>query len=234
MNDKKPYALFVTGEEALKPTDAQTIKYGITCLKDLEIKVTTIKTTISKDDNDFFTKLGKVKSGHECAHKFQENSISKLIDLSKKIEKSVDELETILKKHKKMFPFAKEVYTTKKRRQKENKAKSKKRKFARKTKNCSQLMKEIVEQDRLSPDKQISSEVLKVDSVKSLSKKNAKWLKLLIKEERFSIDALAKIKTLLKEDIRLLVFDSDDEDEAQDENTDSENESDINDFDDVA
>jgi hypothetical protein len=94
----------------------------------LEIKVTTIKATISEDDNQFFTKLGKVKSGHECAHKFQENSISKLGDLREQIEKSADELETVLKKRKKMFPFAKEVYTTKKRRQKENKAKSKKKK----------------------------------------------------------------------------------------------------------
>lgn len=226
ISDKKPYASFITGEKALKPTDAQTIKYGITCLNQLEIKVRLLKTKISEDDNEHFTKLGKVKSGHECAHKFQQNSITSLIDLLKKIEKSVGELETVLKKHRQMFPFAKEAYTSKKRRQKENKAKSKKRKLDRKTKNCSQLMKDIIllEHDKLI---NITSEMLNVNVIKSVSKKNAKWLKLIIKEEKFSTEAVKTIRKLLKDDICSLVFDSDDSGDDTGESSDSDNDSDI-------
>ena len=63
-----------------------------------------LKATIQEEDDKLFTKLGNLTSGSECAHKFQENSLAKLIELIRKIDISICELEGVLKNRKQMFP----------------------------------------------------------------------------------------------------------------------------------
>ena len=76
-----------------------------------------------------------------------------------------------------MFPSAKETYTSKKRRKKENIVKSKKRKLEQKTRNCSKLLKQILCTD--NPEissarvNEISSAQINVNAVSKLNKKDA-------------------------------------------------------------
>ena len=165
--------------------------------------------------------LLKVSSINECAHKFQEESLGKILELSRKTVTAICELEGVLKKHKEMFPSAKQSYTTKKRRRKENKAKSKKRKLDRKTKNCSKLLQQILHVE--SPDNQIVSDHINDNVIRKLNKKSAKWLKVLVSEAKFTSEALSKIKEALPKDLLPTVFfksesaDGDDEKESKKE-----------------
>lgn len=208
LDEKKPYSAgsFIAGETPLKPTDSQRIQYSISCLNELKVKVERLKDKMKEEDDKLFTKLGKVRSGNECAHQFLEKSVGNLIDLIRKTDRSICDMEGILKKHKQMFPSAKESYTTKKRRKKENKAKSKKRKLARKTKNCSQLLQQIILCEE-NPDEQIDSVHINDKAISKLNNKDARWLKILILEDtRFTADALSKIKGSLKKDLLPIVF----------------------------
>ena len=106
-----------------------------------------------------------------------------------------------------MFPSAKETYTSKKRRRKENKAKSRKRKLERKTANCTKLLQNILcTAHPGNDDTCISSEQLDTAVIGKLNKKDARWLKILLSETKFTAEAVKLIKGVLREDVLPIVF----------------------------
>ena len=79
-------------DRVLRPTDKQLIKYNISRLKDLKEKVEKVKTTLKEEHNYLFTKSGKVKSGEESAQKFNEECLGSIINVTKKINDSKENL----------------------------------------------------------------------------------------------------------------------------------------------
>ena len=82
---------------------------------------------MEQDDASAFTKAGKLKSGQECAHKFNEKCFGALTTLKTKILESLTKMQTLEDERNRMYATAKGGSASKKRRQKENRIKSKKR-----------------------------------------------------------------------------------------------------------
>ena len=102
-------------EEPLKPTDCQAINHKIKKLQDL------------KENAQWFTKKsGKIISGQECGQRFNEKCLGMIAELQSNIDHTLMRAEAQKEKHKRMYPFAKETFVSKKRRVKENKAKARK------------------------------------------------------------------------------------------------------------
>lgn len=89
-------------------------------------KVQKLRNSVEQDDASVFTKTGKLKSGQECSHKFNEKCFGVLTSLKTKIQESLTKMQTLEDKNKRMYPVAKGGSASKKRRQKENRTKSKK------------------------------------------------------------------------------------------------------------
>ena len=116
-----------------------------------------------------------------------------------------------------MYPTAKESYTSKQRRQKENKAKAKKRKHSRMIKNCNKLLLNISCQQNPGSN-QIDVKDINENEVSQLNKRDLKWLKVLINESKFTVDAVIKIRGALKEQLIPNVFGDSKEDETESSN----------------
>ena len=86
-----------------------------------------MRNAVEQDDASTFTKAGKLKSGQECAHKFNEKCFGVLTTLKTKILESLTKMQTLEDKRKRMYPTAKGGFASNTRRQKENRIKSKKR-----------------------------------------------------------------------------------------------------------
>ena len=104
-------------DQALRPFDKQLIKYNISRLKDLkDNKVEKVRTTLKEEDDYVFTKSGKVKSGEESAHKFNEECLGSIINVIKRVNDSKEKFESLCQKHKEMYPSAKDSFVSQKRR----------------------------------------------------------------------------------------------------------------------
>ena len=57
-------------DNPLKPTDLKRINYGIVQLENFMEKAQKLRNSVEQDDASAFTEAGKLKSGQECAHKF--------------------------------------------------------------------------------------------------------------------------------------------------------------------
>ena len=101
-------------------------------------------------------------------------------------------------KHKRMYPFAKETFVSKKRRVKENKAKARKRPRERAEKNCERVFSAISHSS--SYGEVITSDHCSVIGLNSLTTRDGTWLKLLraiFWENRESHDTRQKSNFLL-------------------------------------
>ena len=131
-------------EEPLKPTDCQAINHKIKKLLDLKDKTEKLKSSIQKENAQRFTKKsGKIISGQECGQHFNEKCLGKIAELQSNIDQTLMRAEAQKEKHKRMYPFAKETFVSKKRRVKENKAKARKRRRERAEKNCERVFSTI-------------------------------------------------------------------------------------------
>ena len=66
-----------------------------------------------------------------------------IAELQSNIDQTLMKAQAQKEKHKTMYPFAKETFVSKKRRVKENKAKSRKRRRERAEKNCERVFSAI-------------------------------------------------------------------------------------------
>ena len=85
-----------------------------------------MRNAVEQDDASTFTKAGKLKSGQECAHKFNGKCFGVLTTLKTKILESLTKMQNLEDKRKRMYPTAKGGFASNTRRQKEKKIKSKK------------------------------------------------------------------------------------------------------------
>ena len=106
----------------MKPND--NFKYKITQLKTFAEKLTKFRISVREDNESLFTRNGKLKTGQQCAHTFNENCMGLLQTLDNKIQDLLKTMQNAESKHTRMYPFANTATASKKRRQKENKKES--------------------------------------------------------------------------------------------------------------
>lgn len=116
-------------DSELKPND--NFKYKITQLKTFAEKLTKLRNSVREDNESLFTRNGKLKTGQQCAHTFNENCMGLLQTLDNKIQDLLKTMQNAESKHTRMYPFVNTATASKKRRQKENKNKAKRRKSER-------------------------------------------------------------------------------------------------------
>ena len=116
-------------EEPLKPTSRQSINYRLKIkkLQDLKEKPEKLKSSIQKENAQRFTKnSGKIISGQECGQRFNEKCLERIAEFQSNTDQTLTRAEAQREKHKRMYPFAKKAFVSKKRRVKENRAKARK------------------------------------------------------------------------------------------------------------
>ena len=174
-------------EEPLKPTDRQTINYKIKRLQELKEKSENLKSIIQKEDAQRFAKSEKIISGQECGHQFNEKCLGVIAELQTNISQTLLRVEAEKEKHRRMYPFAKESFVSKKRRVKENKAKSKKRRLERAETNCKRVFSVVTQS--LSYGDVSDSDHCNMIGLRSLKIRDGHWLKQLISEAKFTLEA---------------------------------------------
>ena len=101
-----------------------------------------LKSSIQKECGQRFTKnSGKIISGQE--QRFNEKCLGRIAEFQSNIDQTLTRAEAQREKHKRMCPFAKEPFVSKKRRVKENKAKARKRRHERAEKNFERVFSAI-------------------------------------------------------------------------------------------
>jgi len=208
--------------DELKPDDLNSISYSNVLVQNLSDKVDKLMNSVIEDNAKVFTSFGKLKSGQECAHRFNEKCLGNLKSLSTEILEAFQTIEDIRAKHKRMYPLrslASGESTTRKRRQKENRAKSKKRKAQREEKNCARVLSSIVSStcECKYGDIIADPELLNVEAISKLGKCDIKWLKVLISKNFITKEALQACDHLNPElEIDYNETESDTEDEMGD------------------
>ena len=71
-------------DNPLKPIDMKHTNYGIMQLENFMEKAQKLRNSVQQDDASAFTNFGKLKSGQECVHKFNENCFGAIASLRKK------------------------------------------------------------------------------------------------------------------------------------------------------
>ena len=121
----------------------------------------------------------KIISGQECGQRFNEKCLGRIAEFQSYTDQTLTRAEAQREKHKRMYPFAKEAFVSKKRRvRKENKAKARKRHHERAEKNCERVFSTISHSS--SYGDVITSNHCSVIGLNSLKKRDSRWLKLLI------------------------------------------------------
>jgi hypothetical protein len=199
-------------EEPLKPTDRQTINYKIKRLQELKEKSENLKSIIQKEDAQRFTKSEKIISGQECGHQFNEKCLGVIAELQTNISQTLLRVEAEKEKHRRMYPFAKESFVSKKRRVKENKAKSKKRRLERAETNCKRVFSVVTQS--LSYGDVSDSDHCDMIGLRSLKIRDGHWLKQLISEAKFTLEAIEIIKETVSPAVLSNIDESGDDDSA--------------------
>ena len=122
--------------------------------------------------------------------------------------------------HKRMYPFAKETFVSKKRRVKENKAKARKPHRERAEKNCERVFSAISHSS--SYGEVITSDHCSVVGLNSLTKRDGRCLKLLISKGKFTVDAIETIRANVSPVVLSAIDDSDDDDDDDDNEKEEE------------
>ena len=120
-----------------------------------------------------------------------------------------------------MYPFAKETFVSKKRRVKENKAKARKRRRERAEKNCERVFSAISHSS--SYGEVITSDHCSVIGLNNLTKRDGRWLKLLISKGKFTVDAIETIRANVSPVVLSAIDDSDDDDDDNEEEVEDGN-----------
>ena len=103
-------------EEPLRPTDCQAINHKIKKLQDLKEKSEKLKSSIQKENTQWFTKKsGKIMSGQQCGQRFNEKCLRMIAELQSNIDQTLMRAEAQKEKHKRMYPFAKKHSSQKKK-----------------------------------------------------------------------------------------------------------------------
>ena len=144
-----------------------------------------------------------------------------IAELQSNIDQTLMRVEAQKEKHKRMYPFAKETFVSKKRRLKENKAKARKRRRERAEKNCERVFSAISHSS--SYGEVITSDHCSVIGLNSLTKRDGRWLKLLISKGKFTVDAIETIRANVSPVVLSAIDDSDDDDNQKEEEEDEEN-----------
>ena len=131
-------------EKILCPSDSQSIKFNIQRIEDLNKKAKTFESSLKLKDEKVFVKSGKICTGEECAHKYNEECFSNLLKLKSDIRSAMGKLEEMLNVW--MYP-TRSSFVSKKRNQKENRAKCKKRKRVHRDTNCNRVFSFITSSD---------------------------------------------------------------------------------------
>ena len=133
----------------------------------------------------------KIISGQECGQRFNEKCLGRIAEFQSNIDQTLTRAEAQREKHKRMHPFAKEAFVSKKRRVKENKAKARKRRHERAEENYKRVLSAISH----------SSSYGDVIGLNSLSK------------GQFTVDAIGTIKANVSQVVLRAIDDSDDDDD---------------------
>ena len=123
-----------------------------------------------------------------------------------------------------MYPFAREAFVSKKRRVKENKAKTRKRRHERAEKNCERVF--SANSHSSSYGDVMASNHCSAIGLNSLKKRDSRWLKLLISKGQFPVDATETIKANMSQVVLHAIDDSDDDDDNEKEEDDNASEGD--------
>ena len=192
-------------------------------LQDLKEKSEKLKSSIQKENAQQFTKKsGKIISRQECGQRFNEKCLGMIAELQINIDQTLMRAEAQKEKHKRMYPFAKETFVSKKRRVKENKAKARKRRRERAEKNCERLFSAISHSS--SYGEVITSNHCSVIGLNSLTKRGGRWLILLISKVKFTVDAIETIRANVSPVVLSAIDDSDDDDDDDDNEKEDEDE----------
>ena len=148
-----------------------------------------------------------------------------IAELQSNIDQTLMRAEAQKEKHKRMYPFAKQTFVSKKRRVKENKAKARKRHRERAEKNCERVFSAI---SQSSYGEVITSDHCSVIGLNSLTKRDGTWLKLLISKGKFTVDVIETIRANVSPVVLSAIDDSDDDDDDDDNETEDEEEEDGN------
>ena len=204
-------------EEPLKPTDRQAINRKIKKLRGLKEKSEKLKSSIQKENAQRFTKMsGKIISGQESGQRFNEKCLGMITELQSNIDQTLMRAEAQKEKHKRMYPFAKETFVSKKRGVKENKAKARKQRCERAEKNYERVFSAISHSS--SYGKVITPDHCSVIGLNSLTMRDGRWLKLLISKGKFTVDAIETIRANVSPVVLSAIDGSDDDDDNDDDN----------------
>ena len=168
-------------DNPLKPTDLKRINYGIVQLENFIEKAEKLRNSVEQNDASAFSKAGKLKSGQECAHKFNENYFGAITSLKKETQERLTRMQSLKYKLKRMYPMIKEGSISKKRRKKENRTRSNKRKMEHEEKGCQRVFPAVVKNE-LSYGNIVETNFLNEDAVAKLGKRDVKWLNCYLKK----------------------------------------------------
>lgn len=170
-------------DKILNPSDSQSIKFNIERLEGVNKKAKTLKSSLQVEDEKLFVKSGKIRTGEQCAHKFNEECFGNLVKLKNDISTAMVKLEEIALKHKRMYPTA-SLFVSNKRKKKENRTKSKKRKLVHQDTNCKRLFSLITPSDSDTIVADVSD--INLDNASRLGLRDTRWLKILVQEKKFT------------------------------------------------
>ena len=143
-----------------------------------------------------------------------------IAELQSNIDQTLMRAEAQKEKHKRMYPFAKQTFVSKKRRVKENKAKARKRHRERAEKNCERVFSAI---SQSSYGEVITSDHCSVIGLNNLTKRDGRQLKLLISKGKFTVDAIETIGANVSPVVLSAIDDSDDDDDDNEEEVEDGN-----------
>ena len=139
-----------------------------------------------------------------------------IAELQSNVDQTLMRAEAQKEKRKRMYPFAKETFVSKKRRLKENKAKARKRRRERAERVFSAISHSLMV-------KFITSDHCSVIGLNNLTKRDGRWLKLLISNGKFTVDAIETIGANVSPVVLSAIDDSDDDDDDNEEEVEDGN-----------
>ena len=165
----------LTEDHVLKPHDSQSITFKTRKLKEMQKKVENLERSIHSEDKKLFLTNGNLRTGETCAHKFNKQCITTLTNLKKDIDCTMAKLQALDEKHRSMYPNFRKGAVSKKRKQKENRAKSKKRKLQREDANCRRVFSFVAPTNDYSSKADVSD--LSLLNISKMGKRDANGYK---------------------------------------------------------
>ncbi len=189
----------------MKPTDPAQINYTIKQIGHVQETADELKQEIEQDDNNCFTKQsGKIISGQESTHSFNEECLGKITTIKKDILDAFNRMQSLKDKHKRIYPGAKQNVTSRKRRQKENKAKSKKQREERQEKNMKRIFGMIIlPGNSCTYGDIVDTTHFNKSTILKIKKNDLRYLRLMIDKNMFTEDAVSVVESLTSKDLNV-------------------------------